>query len=93
MATVGSARGRRAILDAVRERLVAQIDAGAHLDDCACECPPGTGDGRVLAALVKELRAVLADLDALPGGAGEEADPIDGLAAERADRLADAAGL
>ncbi len=47
-------------------------------------------DPRDLATLSKELRAVVAELDSLPGG--EEADPVDDLAARRASRLANAAG-
>ncbi len=47
-------------------------------------------DPRDLATLSKELRAVVAEIDSLPGG--EEADPVDDLAARRAARLADAAG-
>jgi len=47
-------------------------------------------DPRDLAALSKELRAVVAELDTLPGG--EEVDAVDDLAARRQARLADAAG-
>jgi hypothetical protein len=49
-----------------------------------------TEDPRDLATLSKELRAVMAEIDSLPGG--EEADPVDDLAARRAARLANAAG-
>lgn len=47
-------------------------------------------DPRDLATLSKEMRAVVAEIDSLPGG--EEADPVDDLAARRAARLAEAAG-
>jgi hypothetical protein len=67
---------RRAVLGDLRRRLTAAFDV--------------TEDPRDLATLSKELRAVLAELDSLPGG--EEADPVDDLAARRAARLADASG-
>lgn len=67
---------RRATLTDLRQRLTEAFDAA--------------DDPRDLATLSKELRAVLAELDSLPGG--EEADPVDDLAARRAARLANAAG-
>ncbi len=67
---------RRAALADLRKRLV---DAIREVDDV-----------RDLPALSKELRAVMAEIDSLPGG--EEADPVDDLAARRAARLAEAAG-
>lgn len=67
---------RRATLADLRKRLTAAFEA--------------TEDPRDLATLSKELRAVMAELDQLPGG--EEADPVDDLAARRAARLANAAG-
>lgn len=67
---------RRATLSDLRKRLADAFDV--------------TTDPRDLATLSKELRAVLAELDQLPGG--EEADPVDDLAAKRAARLANASG-
>lgn len=67
---------RRVTLADLRKRLVEAI---GEVDDV-----------RDLPALSKELRAVMAEIDSLPGG--EEADPVDDLAAQRAARLARAAG-
>lgn len=67
---------RRATLVELRKRLAEAIDE--------------VGDVRDLPALSKELRSVMAEIDSLPGG--EEADPVDDLAAQRAARLARAAG-
>jgi hypothetical protein len=68
------------------ERRVALTDLRKRLLDAFGE----TEDPRDLATLSKELRAVMAEIDSLPGG--EEADPVDDLAARRAARLANAAG-
>ncbi|MEV4474660.1 hypothetical protein [Nonomuraea sp. NPDC049504] len=65
---------RRASLQAIRDRLANELRAA---------------EGRDAAAIAKELRATLAELDALPG---EEEDALDQLAARRADRIADAQG-
>ncbi|WP_433382777.1 hypothetical protein [Streptosporangium sp. CA-115845] len=46
--------------------------------------------GRDAAVIAKELRATISELDGLPGG--EEVNPIDDLAAQRARRIADAQG-
>jgi hypothetical protein len=67
---------RRATLVDLRKRLAEALD---HVED-----------PRDLATLSKEMRAVVAEIDSLPGS--EEADPVDDLAARRAARLADAAG-
>jgi hypothetical protein len=67
---------RRVTLTDLRKRLLDALEV--------------TDDPRDLATLSKELRAVMAEIDSLPGG--EEADPVDDLAARRAARLADAAG-
>jgi hypothetical protein len=67
---------RRVTLTDLRKRLLDALDV--------------TEDPRDLATLSKELRAVMAEIDSLPGG--EEADPVDDLAARRAARLANAAG-
>jgi hypothetical protein len=81
---------RRRALVALRARLAAELDDGDHLSGCDCECGVSGADGRVVAAVVKELRAVISELDSLPGG--EEVRPVDDLATRRAQRLADAAG-
>jgi len=48
----------------------------------------GMGDGRLMVAIAKELRAVIAELDALPGGEG--VGDLDRNAAAVADELAEA---
>lgn len=67
---------RRATLSDLRKRLTDAFEVAE--------------DPRDLATLSKELRAVLAELDSLPGG--EEVDDVDDLAARRKARLANAAG-
>lgn len=68
--------GRRETLADLHRRLTAALD--------------DTDDPRDLATLSKELRAIGAEMDSIPGG--EEVDTVDDLAARRAARLADAAG-
>jgi hypothetical protein len=80
----------RASLVAMRDRLATEADDtrwAQHKRACHCEC--GLGDGRTLIAVLKELRVVLALLDALPNG--ERKSRSDDLADRRARRLADAA--
>jgi len=71
---VGSGDRRKA-LEAIRDKLTGELR---------------TAEGRDAAVLAKELRATIAELDALPGG--KEVSKVDELAARRADRRADAAG-
>lgn len=83
---------RRASLEAIRNRLAAETNDTLwqrHKEECECFC--GMGDGRLLVALVKELRAVIAEIETLPVAA--EKSTSDQLAARRAARLADASGL
>lgn len=75
---------RRDALEALRGRLAAEIDGGGHQPGCGCECGPGAADGRVLASLTKELRAVLAELDGLP--LGEKESKVADLSARIAAR-------
>jgi hypothetical protein len=51
-------------LEALRDRLLNEIEGG-HEEGCPCTCG-GAADQRTLAALSKEYRAVLAELEALP---------------------------
>lgn len=84
--------GRRASLEAIRDRLAAETNDTLwqrHKEECECFC--GMGDGRLLVAIVKELRAVIAELETLPNAA--ETSTSDQLAARRAARIADASGM
>lgn len=73
--TIIKAGERRASLEAIRDKLAAELKDAY---------------GRDAAALAKELREVIRELDSLPTG-GEEST-VDQLAARRARRLANAAG-
>lgn len=77
-------------LIAIRDRLAAETDDtlwSRHKEECSCVC--GMGDGRLLVALVKELRAVLLEIDEMPEA--RQGSPSDDLAARRAARRAAAA--
>ncbi len=93
--------GQRASLEAIRDRIALETDDtlwAKHKATCHCEC--GMGDGRLLVALAKELRAVIAEIEALPGTGGRSA--LDDIAASvtvldphrrsRTSRRADAQG-
>lgn len=57
-----------------------------HKRECHCVC--GMGDGRLMVAIAKELRAVIAELDSLPDAAAVEVSDLDRLADELAPRRA-----
>lgn len=78
VATAAASGDRRKTLEAARDRLAKVIDG----DDA---------DARTLAGLIKELRAVVHELDSIPGD-GEKADDVDEVAKKRAARIAAAAG-
>lgn len=91
IAEVVPAGDRRMSLEAIRDRLAAETEDTLwqrHKEECVCVC--GMGDGRLLVALVKELRAVIAEVEALPNA--KEQSASDQLAARRADRIAKASG-
>jgi hypothetical protein len=65
---------RRRALVALRDRLAQETDDtlwAKHKRECNCQC--GMGDGRLLVALVKELRDTLRELDSLPDEGRESA--------------------
>lgn len=81
---------RRVSLEAIRDRLAAETDDTLwmkHKAECHCVC--GMGDGRLLIGLVKELRAVIAELETLPGA--KELSASDQLAERRKARIANSA--
>jgi hypothetical protein len=78
---------RRRWLEALRDRLAREADEvtwDKHKRECKCVC--GMGDGRTLVAVLKELRAVLDAIDALP--AEKEGSRLDDIAAHVADEVA-----
>lgn len=81
---------QRASLEAIRDRLAAETDDTLwmkHKAECHCVC--GMGDGRLLIGLAKELRAVIAELETLPGT--KELSASDQLAERRKARIANSA--
>jgi hypothetical protein len=58
-------RERPAILNLARERLVSELCNGGHLPACGCECGKAA-NASALAAVSRELRAVMAEIEALP---------------------------
>jgi hypothetical protein len=78
---------RRASLRAIRDMLAVEADDtkwSRHKRECHCVC--GMSDARVRVAIAKQLCAVMAELDALPGG--EEETDLDRNGAAVADELA-----
>lgn len=74
-------------LVAMRNMLAAEADDVTwekHKRECRCVC--GMGDGRTRVALLKELRAVLDAIEALP--AEKEGSRLDDIAANVADEVA-----
>lgn len=82
---------RRASLEAIRDRLAAELDTDGHKRSCECECGVTATDGRVIAMVAGRLVDVIRELDALPNG--REVSTVDDLAARRAARRQGTTGL
>lgn len=78
-------KSRRAGLEALRDLLADELSNRGHTPGCMCECG-GAGDGRVVATLAKQLAAVMAELDAIPGIAEGEASAVVSLTAKLAEK-------
>ncbi len=88
IADVVATGNRTDSLIALRDRLASELDeerAATHKRECLCTC--GMGDGRVAVAISKELRAVMDELDKIPGA--QQEDPLDRVAGAVADELAE----
>lgn len=91
VATVVPKGNRRTSLEAIRDRLAAETDDtlwAKHKRECNCQC--GMGDGRLLVALVKELRETIRELEGLPP-VSKEVSPVERVrsaAAAKRDELA-----
>jgi len=87
LSTVVTRGDRRQSLQALRDRLAEEANDtrwARHKSECHCVC--GMGDGRLMVAIARELRAVIAELDGLP--VSEGASALDLNAARVADELA-----
>lgn len=93
LSTVVGHGDRRRSLEAIRDHLARTLEAHdtEHRRGCECECGPAVTDDRTVAAVAKELRAVITELAALP--TGREESKVDDLAAAREARRRKAAGL
>ena len=75
---------RRETLEAIRRRLAQILDGSAgHKRGCDCECGMPWDTGKV-AAIARELREVVRELDDLPGESG--GSELDTIQAEREAR-------
>jgi hypothetical protein len=80
----------RLTLAALRDILAAELEPTEHRPGCECDCGPPANDGSKMAALAREMRAVLADIDKLPGGeVVTELDRIAARAGAGVDELAE----
>lgn len=77
---------RRRALEAIRDRIAAELAPTEHVAGCECECGPPPASGRDVATLAKELRAVIDAINGLPEV--EEGNPLDRITASVADELA-----
>jgi hypothetical protein len=79
-----TSEGRRATLEAIRDRLAKMLDGAAgHEPGCPCECGAAY-DVRAMAPISKELREVMQQLDDLPNENGES--EVGDIAAQREKR-------
>jgi hypothetical protein len=76
----------RKSLVAIRDLIAAELEPTEHVAGCDCECGAPANDGRVLAALSKELRTVIDHIEKLPGG--KVVSDLDRIAASVEDELA-----
>lgn len=86
LSTVVSSGDLRRSLEAMRDVLARDADDTTwekHKAECRCVC--GMADTRARVAVLKELRAVLDALEALPGG--KEATAVDGIVARAAAKV------
>lgn len=90
LSTVVSRGDLRDSLIAIRDLLAADandLSWEQHKRECSCVC--GLVDGKTRVTIVKELRAVLDAIEALPSG--KEATAVDGIIARASATVADLA--
>jgi hypothetical protein len=84
-----SSGDRRATLVALRDILAAELEPTDHTAHCDCECGAPANDGKTMATLARELRAVLLEIEKLPSG--EVVSKLDHIAARTGAGVVDLA--